>query len=155
MNNSFNTYAHYHQNPINKLIHAICIPFIVLTITNFIDEIKITDTCGGKKDRVMFSLKHIFIVCWLINYGVMSFQVMLGMAFYLMALSYISALWKTMDKHWMSHSVYIHIIAWLLQFVGHYIEGRKPALIDSVSTTLFEAPMFSFGYITEFFIKMK
>ena len=32
---------------------------------------------------------------------------------------------------------------WILQFIGHYIEGRKPALLDSISQAFFQAPLFS------------
>ena len=33
-------YELYHQHPLNKGIHFVCIPAIVLTSMNFLDEIK-------------------------------------------------------------------------------------------------------------------
>lgn len=33
---------------------------------------------------------------------------------------------------------------WILQFIGHIIEGRKPALLDSIVQSFFQAPLFSF-----------
>jgi uncharacterized membrane protein YGL010W len=48
----------------------------------------------------------------------------------------------------------IHIITWLLQFVGHgKFEGRAPALLDNLAQAFFLAPffvwmevLFTFGY---------
>ena len=37
----------------------------------------------------------------------------------------------------------IFVLSWILQFIGHYIEGRKPALLDSISQSLLGAPIFS------------
>lgn len=37
----------------------------------------------------------------------------------------------------------VHIVSWLLQFVGHgKYEGRKPALLDNLVQALFLAPLF-------------
>ena len=34
-----------------------------------------------------------------------------------------------------------------MQFVGHYIEGKRPALMDSLSQAFLEAPVFSLEYM--------
>lgn len=143
-------YSYYHQNPINKGIHAVCIPLIVLTLINFVDEVKITDTCGGRK-TVVFTLKHVMFFVWLGYYLTLGIDVCVAMAIYLVILMCVSKLWKTVDPHWQLHSSVIHVVAWLLQFMGHAIEGRRPALVDSITTSIFEAPMFSLGYVTDIF----
>ena len=33
--------------------------------------------------------------------------------------------------------------AWTMQFIGHYIEGNRPALLDSVSQAFLQAPLFT------------
>lgn len=51
----------------------------------------------------------------------------------------------------------VHIISWLVQFVGHGIfEGRAPALLDNLVQAIFLAPffvwlevLFAFGYRPE------
>jgi len=65
----------------------------------------------------------------------------------MMTMSYLSDYWQKKDKHWIVNSFKVFILAWILQFVGHYIEGVRPALVDSLSSTLFEAPLFSLSYI--------
>jgi uncharacterized membrane protein YGL010W len=41
----------------------------------------------------------------------------------------------------------ISVSAWVFQFVGHYIEGRRPALVDNLSTAFLTAPMFSLSFL--------
>jgi uncharacterized membrane protein YGL010W len=37
----------------------------------------------------------------------------------------------------------VHVVSWILQFVGHgKYEGRKPALLDNLVQALFLAPLF-------------
>ena len=54
-------------------------------------------------------------------------------------------------------ALFVHIVSWLLQFVGHgQFEGRAPALLDNLVQALFLAPffvwfevLFWFGYRPE------
>ncbi|KAF3034485.1 hypothetical protein E8E12_002849 [Didymella heteroderae] len=42
-----------------------------------------------------------------------------------------------------SIAVAVHIVSWILQFIGHgKYEGRKPALLDNLMQALFLAPLF-------------
>jgi uncharacterized membrane protein YGL010W len=42
-----------------------------------------------------------------------------------------------------SIAVAVHIVSWILQFIGHgKYEGRKPALLDNLVQALFLAPLF-------------
>ena len=41
----------------------------------------------------------------------------------------------------------IMIFAWGAQFFGHYIEGNRPALMDSLSAAFLTAPMFSLDLV--------
>jgi uncharacterized membrane protein YGL010W len=42
--------------------------------------------------------------------------------------------------------VALFVIGWLFQFVGHYLEGRKPAFVDDV-VGLLVGPMFVVGEV--------
>lgn len=45
---------------------------------------------------------------------------------------------------WLSLGVGTFVIGWVLQFIGHYYEGRKPAFVDDV-IGLLVGPMFVVG----------
>lgn len=42
---------------------------------------------------------------------------------------------------WLSVSLAVFVIGWVIQFIGHYYEGRKPAFIDDVMGLLI-GPLF-------------
>ena len=42
---------------------------------------------------------------------------------------------------WLGWSVGLFVLGWVIQFVGHYYEGRKPAFIDDL-TGLIVGPLF-------------
>jgi uncharacterized membrane protein YGL010W len=42
---------------------------------------------------------------------------------------------------WLSWGLGFFVVGWLIQFIGHYYEGRKPASIDDLASLLV-APMF-------------
>ncbi|MEO7336452.1 MAG: Mpo1-like protein, partial [Caldimonas sp.] len=42
---------------------------------------------------------------------------------------------------WLTWGVGVFVIGWLIQFIGHWYEGKKPAFVDDV-IGLLVAPMF-------------
>jgi len=53
-------------------------------------------------------------------------------------------------KDWLKHSILLFLLSWMAQFLGHAIEGSRPALITSISQAFTEAPLFSVSYILPF-----
>ena len=45
---------------------------------------------------------------------------------------------------WLTWGIGAFVIGWVLQFIGHYYEGRKPAFVDDISG-LMVGPMFVTG----------
>ena len=118
------SYELYHQHPINKGIHFFCIPTIVLTSLNFLDQI---------------GLKNITKYIYYIYYLNQSWKTFLIMSVYITILNKLSTIWKKKDSKWRRNSAIFFTVAWALQFFGHYVEGNKPALLDSLSSTVFQA----------------
>tara|TARA_B100001248_G_C27317840_1_gene425259 strand:+ start:424 stop:774 length:351 start_codon:yes stop_codon:yes gene_type:complete len=46
---------------------------------------------------------------------------------------------------------YLFVLGWVFQFIGHYIEGNRPALIDSLSQAFFQAPLFSLEFLFQLY----
>jgi uncharacterized membrane protein YGL010W len=42
---------------------------------------------------------------------------------------------------WLGWGLGFFVVGWIVQFIGHYYEGRKPAFVDDL-TGLLVAPMF-------------
>ena len=145
-----NNYEYYHQHPINKGLHFVCIPMIVLTSMNFLSEIKIYKFKKQMRDyltKKYLTLNDIIKLLYHLYYFSNSTYAYFVMYFYFEFLELISKEWKSRDFRWRKNSLAIFVMSWLFQFLGHYIEGRRPALTNSLTTAFTEAPLFSIMYL--------
>ena len=123
-------YSESHQNKINKLIHWICVPTIFWTLLALLWQIQLP-SLG------YINLATALILYGLIFYATLSFRLMLGMllvcsAFVAIILWYEATLttpiWKT--------ALIVFVIAWIGQFIGHGIEGKKPSFFKDLQFLL-------------------
>jgi uncharacterized membrane protein YGL010W len=124
-------YGESHQNPINKLVHWFCIPAIVFSLF-------------GVLYALPFLLEKSLFTNWafvvyaiaLVYYIRLSPVMALGMATVcgLMILG-VHFVFKALDGN-MSQFGYtmfgIFAFAWVVQFIGHKIEGKKPSFLEDV-----------------------
>jgi uncharacterized membrane protein YGL010W len=140
-------YESYHKHPINKLIHFCCIPLIVFSTNELFKEFYIAHenfNYPGLKKKYRFyitwMIHHIYCIYYFKTYGVYPGLLMMG---YFTCIRYLSV--KLNIKK--TTALKLFSLSWFLQFVGHFIEGNRPALLDGLSQTFLEAPLFSFQYI--------
>ncbi len=120
--------AHYgdsHQNPRNELIHFIAIPLIMLSLIG-----------------MLFALHpyvaYAFMVASMVYYARLSVVFLLAMA----AWSALTvALLFAMGSMLLPISIAIFVGAWVLQFIGHKIEGKKPSFFEDIQY-LWVGPLF-------------
>ena len=148
-------YESFHQNPTNQLIHFFCIPIITICLLNFLSLYKLNfyfdkDNCPiplkTSGDKILI---YIYCCFYLMNYGI-------KIGFIMSIYSYISYIiandWREFDEDWKHHTVATFCWAWGFQFFGHYIEGKQPALTESVTQAFTHAPLFVVKYIYPSFL---
>mgnify|MGYP000196281601 CR=1 FL=1 len=150
-------YRSFHTHPMNKLIHFICIPLIVLSTLNFLSKLSLQITLplsknylGSKKilkPTVTIDETVIIISYTLYYYIVYNGEIGLVMQGYICFLRLIGIMWRDLDQKWLKHSIIMFVSAWTMQFLGHVIEGNKPALLTSLSQAVFQAPLFTLEYV--------
>lgn len=120
--------AHYgesHQNPTNELIHFIAIPLIMLSLLG-----------------MMFALHpwvaYLFVAASMVYYLRLSL-VFLGAMVLWSAI--LLALVHAMGERVLPLSLSIFVGAWMLQFVGHKLEGKKPSFFEDIQY-LWVSPVF-------------
>lgn len=128
-------YELYHRNPTNKFIHTICIPLIVITTINFVRML--TKNVKKLNTEIFILLLPLY---YLKEYGVFIWSVMT--IYYLTAIV-ISDFWMFKSSNFKKETFIVFTTAWIMQFIGHYIEGNRPALFDSITTSFTQAPMYS------------
>ena len=154
---SVDFYGSFHTHPVNKLIHFICIPLIVLSTLNFLSKLSLQITLplnknylGSKKilkPTVTIDATVIISTYTLYYYIVYNWKIGLVMQGYIYFLCLIGIMWRELDEHWLKHSIIMFASAWIMQFLGHAIEGNRPALMTSLSQTVFQAPLLTLEYV--------
>ena len=133
-------YEDYHQNPINQIIHVVCIPIIVISTINLISLIQ-----RRFLERDRNGLIPIFMAFY--YFFKYSFFISFVMLIYYTFAVTISDAWLINDNYNLYKTIKVFIMAWILQFIGHYIEGSSPALFDGIASAFTEAPLYSLNNI--------
>jgi 2-hydroxy fatty acid dioxygenase len=153
MKNQLEFYRSYHQHPINKFIHSICIPLIVFTTMSLIQSnntslnLKITLVEQNETYNLSINLFRIIYTIYCVYYLFISCKIFVVMSSYLYLISLASSYFITNYPNWYNLNLYLMAFAWISQFIGHYIEGNRPALLNSLSQAVFQAPLFTLEYI--------
>ena len=124
-------YGESHQNSTNKAIHWVCVPLIMLSLLALISIIPFPI-----KNYAMLSWTTIFLLFAIIFYLRLSISIAIGML--LIAIGMIASIhWMTFidEKIWRL-SLAVFIIAWIGQFIGHKIEGKKPSFFEDIQFLL-------------------
>jgi uncharacterized membrane protein YGL010W len=120
--------AHYalsHQNPKNEAIHFLAVPLIMLSL------------CG-----LIYTLHPFALVAFLA--ASLVYYARLSWVFTGVMLLVSGALWlgvQAMRPHVWQISLAVFVGAWLIQFVGHKIEGKKPSFFEDIQY-LWVGPLF-------------
>ena len=129
-------YSESHQNSLNKKIHWICVPSIMLSLLGLwwsIPSSYLLPMIEGF--QINWAILITLII--LLYYIRLSFMMGIGMLLigsillyliYLIELKVNLALWKI--------SLIIFVIAWIGQFIGHEIEGKKPSFLQDIQFLL-------------------
>ncbi len=123
----FSEYAESHQNKVNKAIHWLCVPSIFFSLVCLMLEVRI----GG-----VFSLASVVIILVVLFFLRLSPPFAAGMVFlYILCLVAAKVLLLLGFTLWKAGLV-IFIVAWIGQFIGHKIEGKKPSFLTDLKFLL-------------------
>ena len=144
----YDFYSAYHQNPINKLIHFITIPLIVITTLNYFSTFSLSLANNDLNiSTVYFSADITLAIFYILYYLTWGKKVGFIMLFYCSFMWCLAYFWR-FSPSWLISNTIVFILAWVLQFAGHScFEGNRPALLDSLSQAFLTAPAFSLDYI--------
>ena len=129
-------YLQYHHDPRNKLTHFIGVPLITFSL--FIPMGWVAIDIGG----LHLTLAHAFFAAVMIYYFMLDASIALALVLTAGALLY-AAQWIAGLGYAIGSGVFAaaFVGGWILQLIGHYFEGRRPALADNF-WQIFVAPLF-------------
>ena len=137
-------YAKYHRNKANKIIHWICIPLIMFSLLGLLSLMTLFTFNSVTISALWFCI--IFAIGYYIK---LSKSLALGMAIISIFFIYIIEL---INLNFINQKfkifLGIFIISWIGQFIGHKIEGKKPAFVKDLQFLLI-GPLWLLSYIYE------
>ena len=112
-------YAVSHQNPLNKKIHWLCVPTIFVSLLGM-----------GMSLSVWFTL----VVTGLVGvfYLGLSKQLFFAMGIFTLLCLSVMAIMPLGFKFW----ALVFVVAWIGQFIGHKVEGKKPSFFEDLQFLL-------------------
>jgi uncharacterized membrane protein YGL010W len=125
------TYSESHQNPTNELIHFVCVPVIVFTLLGILWAIHPLAALAASAAALWYYFK-------------LSRPFALGMV--LMAALMLGVLAMMPPMTVLPLSLALFVVAWIGQFIGHKIEGKKPSFLDDLRFLLI-GPLFVLSFL--------
>jgi uncharacterized membrane protein YGL010W len=127
-------YGQSHANPANKLLHWICVPLIVFAVMGLLWSIPVPGALASRSLWINWST--LVVVLALVYYAVLSPALALGVAVaFAILFAMLNAIASLPLPLWAT-SLAIFVIAWIGQFVGHGLEGKRPSFFKDVQFLL-------------------
>jgi len=124
-------YAESHRNHTNEIIHFVCIPLIVLSLLGILWAIHPAVAVAVTLVSLFYYVK--LSPQFALGMGVMS-AVMLGILAIMPPYTVLPV------------SIAVFVVAWIGQFIGHKIEGKKPSFFDDLRFLLI-GPLFVLSFL--------
>ena len=127
-------YGTSHTHPVNELIHFVAIPVIMLSIIGLLFALHPAVAIGLALVSMVYyqRLSWPFTACMAII-----FSVMLAVVDALQAQGVLVPV-----------CVGIFVVAWIFQFIGHHLEGKKPSFFEDLQYLLV-GPLFVLSKVFE------
>jgi uncharacterized membrane protein YGL010W len=127
-------YGASHQDPVNKVLHWLCVPAIVLAVLGLLWAVPVPQAFSATSPWLNWAtlgaaaalIYYLQLSPALAAGALAGFVVLLGVTHELARLPW--PLWLT--------SLVIFVIAWVGQFIGHAIEGKRPSFFKDLQFLL-------------------
>lgn len=127
-------YGESHENPVNKLLHWICVPPIVLSVMGLLWSIPVPQAFADASPWLNWAT--ITAVAALAYYLALSPALAAGILIAFAAMLAIVAALDTLPWPLWATSLTIFVVAWIGQFIGHAIEGKRPSFFKDAQFLL-------------------
>ena len=118
-------YALSHRHPVNQAIHLVCVPAIFFATVAFGFVVQV----GASPWLNVATIARVPVLLVYARLGVSSFFMGLG---WLVASLLLCRGLQAIGAPVLAIAVATFVVAWVVQFVGHEMEGAKPSFIDDL-----------------------
>ncbi|MGB5621261.1 MAG: Mpo1-like protein [Gammaproteobacteria bacterium] len=137
-------YGESHQDPTNKAVHWVCVPLIALSLIGMLWALPVP--AGFLNISPVLNWGVLFMMASVVYYFLLSPRLAVGMvgvmAVFTVALYWLDGLQTPL---WML-CVGIFVLAWIGQFIGHLIEGKRPSFFQDLQFLMI-GPMWLLSFV--------
>ncbi len=137
-------YGESHINKTNKLIHWICVPLIMLSLVGLLWSIPTPELF--QKSSFPINYGTLFILLAMVYYVMLSPSLTIGMILVVSGIIVGNYYLDQLSMPLWAISLIIFAVAWVFQFIGHKIEGKKPSFLKDLQFLLI-GPMWLLSFI--------
>lgn len=112
-------YSESHQNPTNKTIHWVCVPTILFSIIGILAHFSAL-------------LTTFVLVCTLVFYARLDLVLAVAMAALIVVMAWLIFILPAGTGFYIA----LFVLAWIGQFYGHKVEGKKPSFFKDLQFLL-------------------
>lgn len=126
-------YGESHQNQTNKAIHWICVPLIFFSVVGLIASIPAEPLQRLMEGSPYANWATLVLVLVIVYYVSLSIPLAVGMMLFGVLCLFLVNLIVRLDfaPLWLV-CVIIFVGAWIGQFYGHKVEGKKPSFLKDI-----------------------
>ena len=127
-------YSASHQNPLNQIIHMVCVPAIYAATLGLFWLVPVGRFVPGVPEAIapFINLATLFFIPAFFFYARLSpWALATGVVWTLVSLAAIVGIQSAgLPLGWIALAAWV--IAWAVQFYGHKVEGAKPSFADDL-----------------------
>ena len=140
----FGEYGESHQNPVNKTIHWICVPAIAACVIAFFWDVPQPEFM---RQTQLLNWGIVLVIVSTLFYLRLSLSLAAGMlTFSAAVIAGIIAYEKLDISPVYQFAMIVFVLAWIGQFIGHKIEGKKPSFFQDIQFLLI-GPIWLLGFL--------
>ena len=128
-------YGESHQNPTNKLVHWVCVPLIMFSLLGLLWSLPVPAPIRSLSPWLNWgtlvmalALLYYLRLSPALALGMVLVWALMALALKLVADSAALPLWAT--------CLLVFVLAWIGQFWGHKVEGKKPSFLKDIQFLL-------------------
>jgi len=143
----FDEYGESHKNKINKAFHWVCVPVIFFTIIGLLSTIPLPFIGYNGNNSTYLHIGSLLVALGLIFYARISIPMFIGMAVFSYFVLFINKrVGQSIEFNYAYFNLILFALAWIGQFIGHKIEGKKPSFLKDLQFLLI-GPAWLMGFI--------
>ena len=136
-------YGTSHEHPANKALHWVCVPLIVFAVLGLLWSVPVPGALAGLPFANWATL---VALAALLYYALLSVPLALGMLVPLALAALVLARLAALETPLWQICLVIFVVAWIGQFIGHALEGRRPSFFKDLQFLLI-GPLWLLGFV--------